>query len=225
MAVEAIRRPNVYQLTAERLVQAISEEQLEKGDLIPTEREISERYGVGRSSVRESLRLLEAHRIILPSAGGSYRVGERSSLLLPAIEMLIALGGVTHSELHDFRRMLEIETVRRVARSCSSDGIARIRAALQSMIMNRNEPHAALQDDLEFHVAIAEATDNGAFIAAIHGVRGALAETVKAAEIDLDEAIKHHQLILEAVIAGDEEAAVERMEQHMDFVRAERHLE
>ena len=225
MAVEAIKRPNVYQLTAERLVQAISEERLEKGDLIPTEREISERYGVGRSSVRESLRLLEAHRIILPSAGGSYRVGERSSLLLPAIEMLIALGGVTHSELHDFRRMLEIETVRRVARSCSSEAIARIRAALQSMIMNRNEPHAALQDDLEFHVAIAEATNNGAFIAAIHGVRGALSESVKAAEIDLDEAIKHHQLILEAVIAGDEEAAVERMEQHMDFVRAERHLE
>lgn len=222
---EPIRRANVYQLTAQRLLQTIAEEQLETGDLIPTEREISERYGVGRSSVRESLRLLEAHRIIQPSGGGSYRVGERSSLLLSALEMLIALGGVTLTDLHDFRRMLEIEAVRRVARAADADAVAKIRAALQSMISHRLEPQAALRDDLAFHVAIAEATRNGAFIAAIHGVRGALAETVEAANVDIDEAIKQHQLIVEAIIAGDEEAAVARMEEHMDFVRAERELD
>ncbi len=224
-ADETIRRANVYQLTAERLVQAIAEENLSPGDPIPTEREISMRFGVGRSSVRESLRLLEAHGIILPSGGGSYRVGERSSLLLSALEMLIALGGVTLPDLHDFRRMLEIEAVRRVARAADAESVSRIRAALQSMISHRLEPPAALHDDLQFHVAIAEATRNGAFIAAIHGVRGALAEIVEAANIDIDEAIQQHQLILEAIIAGDEEAAVARMEEHMNFVKAERELD
>lgn len=224
-AHQPIKRTNVYQLTAEQLVRNIAEEQLEQGDLIPSEREISERFGVGRSSVRESLRLLEAHQIILPSSNGGYRVGERSSILLPALEMLIKLGGVTLSDLHEFRRVLEIEAVRRVARSTDTEALAKIRNALQQMISHRLEPQKALQDDLAFHVAIAEATNNGAFIAAIHGVRGALAQTVEAANVDIDEAIQHHQLILEAIVARDEDMAVERMTQHMEFVRAERELE
>lgn len=222
---QTIKRTNVYQLTADRLVQTIAEEGLKSGDFLPTERELSERFGVGRSSVRESLRLLEAHRIIEPQPGGSYRVGERHSLLLPALEMMVALGGVTLGDLHQFRTMLEIETVRVAARGAEADGIAKIRSALQAMIANRKSPERALQEDLAFHVAIADATNNSAFIAAIHGVRGALAESVSAADIDIDEAISHHQLILEAIIAKDEDHAVECMREHMNFVRAERHLE
>ena len=67
---EKVQRRNVYQLIADRLLTEIVENRLCSGTEIPTERELSERYGVGRSSVREGLRMLESQRIIEPGSDG-----------------------------------------------------------------------------------------------------------------------------------------------------------
>jgi GntR family transcriptional repressor for pyruvate dehydrogenase complex len=213
-----ISRPNVYQMVAERLTQEIVDQQLAPGTPVPTEREISERYGVGRSSVREGLRLLESHQVIRPSARGSYVVGARNGVLVSAIETLIALGSTSMGEVHELRRLLEIEVAGRAARMRTDEDLARIRGALQQMIENRTKPAVALAADLAFHVAMAQASHNGAMIAAVLGVRTALNKLIATSDFDVDEAIAQHQLIVEAIVAKDEAGARERVTQHMNWI-------
>lgn len=213
-----ISRPNVYQMVAERLMGEILEQKLAVGAPVPTEREISERYGVGRSSVREGLRLLESHHVIRPSTRGNYIVGAKNGMLTSAFDMLIAMGSASLVEVHDLRRILEIEVAGRAARTRTDEDLAGIRATLQQMIRHRTQPKIALTADLEFHVTVAQASHHGALIAGVLGVRTALSKLIETSDFDVDEAIAQHQLIVEAIVARDEEGAREQVTQHMDWV-------
>ena len=215
-----IQKTNTYQLIAERLVGEIVQSDLSAGEFVPTEREIAERYGVGRSSVRESLRLLEAHQVIRPAPGGSYVVGSAASVMEPALQMLVALGGASLMELQQLRRLLEIEAVDKAVQNASHDDIRKLQSTVRLMIENRRDLSAALRADLEFHVTIAEASGNRALLAAVQGLHGVLRPKILGSNVDIDEAIAHHQLILGAIIARDPEEARTAIETHMDFVQA-----
>src|SRR5690242_14132312 len=59
-----ISRRKTYELVAERLLEEIGAGRLKPGDRLPTERELTQSYGVGRSSVREALRMLESQGLV-----------------------------------------------------------------------------------------------------------------------------------------------------------------
>jgi len=218
-----IERPNTYRLIADRIVAEVADGRLGSGDVVPAERELAEQYGVGRSSVREGLRLLEAHRVVLPGrATGSYRIGRRDGAMVAALEMLTALGEATLDDIHALRRTVEIEATGLAARNRSPEDINAIRIALQSMIASRNIPRMALEADLDFHVALARASKNGAFSATVMGVRTALSATIDTRNFNIDEAIAQHQLIVEAIVARDEEAARQRADEHMEWIAGTR---
>ena len=217
--LEPIQKTNTYQLIAERLLGEIVDSGLKTGEFVPTERELAERYGVGRSSVRESLRLLEAHQVIRPAAK-SYVIGEATSVLEPALQMLIALGRTSLRDLHELRCLLEKEAICKAVESATSDHIKKLQNSLKGMIENRRNSVAALRYDLEFHVGIAEASGNGALLAAVHGLRGVLEAKILGANVDIDQAIAQHQLILGAIISRDLEEASAAIETHMAFVQA-----
>ena len=64
MTYQPIERRKVYELIAEQLLSEISARRLQPGDVIPPERELTRVYRVGRSSVREALRMLESRGVI-----------------------------------------------------------------------------------------------------------------------------------------------------------------
>src|SRR5215218_2782833 len=66
-----IERPNTYELLAQRLLELIADGELAVGEPLPSERELVERFRVGRSSVREALRVLESKGLI--DGGGKGR--------------------------------------------------------------------------------------------------------------------------------------------------------
>ena len=59
LPVSPIERPNTYELLAQRLLTLIASGEIGEGQALPSERELVEQFGVGRSSVREALRMLE----------------------------------------------------------------------------------------------------------------------------------------------------------------------
>lgn len=215
---QEIRRAKTYQMIAERLAGDIIENGLTVGDPVPTERELSEKYGVGRSSVREGLRILEAHRVILPSAGGSYQVGARNAAMVAALEMLVSMGEASLEDIHQVRRIVEIEAAGLAARHRTSDDLEKIRAALRAMISTRSDVRTALEADLDFHVALARASRNGALVASILGMRTVLSKNLQDRIFDIDGAIGQHQLIVEAIVAHDEEGARKAVGEHMDWI-------
>src|SRR6266540_2709324 len=88
---EPIERKKVYELVAERLVQEISDRRLNPGDELPRERQLAEAYRVGRSSVREALRILESRGLIASPGGGRLVVAEYTNPLNQSLALLLRM--------------------------------------------------------------------------------------------------------------------------------------
>lgn len=213
-----ISRPNIYQLVADRLIEEIADRGLGDGDPVPTERELSERFGVGRSSVREGLRMLESHGVIRLSGRGGYVVGSRQRVMAQAFAMLLHLGAVTPIELHDLRRPIEMEVAGQAALRRTGDDLAALRAAVAEMRASADDTSAALEADLAFHFALARASHNGALIAAITGIREVLRGLIRERVVDIDTAIAQHEEILARIEARDGEGARDSVARHMTWI-------
>ena len=213
-----IARPNVYQLVADRLMAEIVEQGLGEGDPVPTEKEISDRFGVGRSSVREGLRMLESHGVIRLSGRGTYVVGPRQAAMARALTVLLGLGAVTLIELHELRRPIEMEVAAKAAITRDETDLAALRDAIARMQSASEDRGAALEADLAFHLAMARATHNGALIAAVTGLREVLRGLIRERVIDMDEAIRQHEAILARIVAQDAEGARAAVADHMTWI-------
>lgn len=214
----AISRRNVYQTIADRLLAEIVENRLPPGASVPTERELVERYGVGRSSVREGLRMLESHQIIQPNSRGNYTVGEKNVAMVAALEMLLSLGQASLEDVHQLRTLLEVEVAGLAALHRSDEDLAAVRSSLRDMINARNDRTKALEADLNFHVALARASGNGALVASVMAVRTVWRQRLANRDFDINEAIAQHQLIIETVVARDVEGARRRVADHMSWI-------
>ena len=107
---EPIERKKVYELIAERLVQEISDRRLTPGDELPRERELAEVYRVGRSSVREALRMLESKGLIASPGSGRLVVAEYANPLNHSLALLLEMHDGDLQELFEVRRILEVES-------------------------------------------------------------------------------------------------------------------
>lgn len=213
-----IARPNVYQLVADRLMAEIVDQGLVEGDPVPTEKDISDRFGVGRSSVREGLRMLESHGVIRLSGRGTYVVGSRQAAMARALTVLLGLGAVTLIEVHELRRPIEMEVAAKAAMMRDADDLAALREAIDRMRSASDDRGAALEADLAFHLAMARATHNGALIAAVTGVREVLRGLIRERVVDIDEAIRQHETILARIQAQDGEGARAAVAEHMTWI-------
>jgi len=99
-----IQRRNVYALLAERLSEDIADG-LQAGDPLPSERALMQQYGVGRSSVREALRMLESSHLIESRSSGTFVVARWSNPLNHSLEMLLT------SREADLMQLFEVRSV------------------------------------------------------------------------------------------------------------------
>jgi GntR family transcriptional repressor for pyruvate dehydrogenase complex len=88
---EPIERRKVYELVAERLAREISDRRLNPGDELPRERHLAEAYRVGRSSIREALRILESKGLIVARDGGRLVVADYANPLNQSLALLLRM--------------------------------------------------------------------------------------------------------------------------------------
>jgi GntR family transcriptional repressor for pyruvate dehydrogenase complex len=217
---ERIERSNTYEIVAERLLREMSEHRLVPGDLVATERELAERYGVGRSSVREGLRMLEAAGVIKQGkATGQFVVGELGRALSRPLQLLVSLGLAGLWELSAMRRLVELETVRLAASHRTEPDLERMREALSDMQEALGRSRQRTMDaDLAFHESLARASGNRAMEAVVIGLRDALSRALQGTYHVADVAVEQHGAILRAVEAGDPTRACDAMTVHLDWI-------
>src|SRR2546429_8919581 len=81
MSYQPLERRKVYEQVAEQLLGQIRSRRLTPGDPLPPERELTESFGVGRSSIREALRMLESQGVITSVSGGAFVVSDPAAPL------------------------------------------------------------------------------------------------------------------------------------------------
>ncbi|MFC8128912.1 FadR/GntR family transcriptional regulator [Streptomyces sp. NPDC057302] len=206
-----------YQRVAEQIEERILSGDLPPGSRLPAERELVNRFGVGRSTVREALRVLQSAGLIRSRPGdplGAEVLGVSPDNLSQALGRLTRSSVSTLGELVQFRMVLDAESNRLAARLHGADDLARMREQITRMeSLSGSGPaalHAFSEADALFHRAIAEASGNSLLGLCARAVHGAVVEVIEkkiAGVTDttawMKRSIAHHREVLAAITAGD----------------------
>lgn len=222
---EPISRQKTYELVAERMLALISSRRLGPGDAIPSERELVALYGVGRSSVREALRMLESRGLIESRGNGSFAVTELRNLLDRSLDLLVTVEEADYAELFEVRRIIEGEAAALAASRRTKEQLAEMSAIVEEMEQGLPSEERFITADLRFHLAVAEGTGNRVIVQLMHAIRSLLQRSLSSSyhiQGSPERAIEMHRLILEAIADRHPEEARQRMQEHV--ARVERDI-
>jgi GntR family transcriptional repressor for pyruvate dehydrogenase complex len=221
-----IARRKTYELVADRLLALIAARSLQPGDAIPAERELVESYKVGRSSVREALRMLESRGLIEARGNGSFAVSEFRSSLGESLGLLLSVDEADARELFEVRRILEGETAALAAARREPAHLMSMAVAIEEMERGLENEQAYIDADLSFHLTIAEACGNRLASHLMHAIRGQVQEALGTAFLvpgGPQRSLGQHREILEAIEARRPDEARWVMHEHIQRVEHEMH--
>lgn len=223
MPIQSVSTQRLYRQIADQLAELIRRGEFKPGDRLPSERDLSQQFGVSRASVREALIALEIDGLIDVRVG----LGVFVNAAPAARSQSAALAEPGPFEVLAARGIVEGETAALAAREGSAEDHARIRQTLEQMADEMRATGGALHADELFHLRIAEASGNGALV---HLVRQLWAFRYSAMFRKLDEhfdtrarhaqAIDEHRRIVEAIERRDADTARAALAAHLQSVRA-----
>lgn len=217
-------RPRASGPIVEEIRQALFQGTAGPGDYLGSERELAERFGVSRTTVRDAVRTLEANGIVDVQVGakGGIRVAQGDpDRFADALAIQLALVGVDRDDVLEAQAMIERVTVERAARLADDDDLARLRALLHEAGATLDQPLRNTHLGLEFHYAIAQASKSTVLTAFVKSLRAALHRyylrgTSPAISVAV---LAAHWELYELIAARDADAAVERMVTHIHSVQ------
>ena len=201
----------------------ITSGQLKPGDRLPSERKLAEKLGVGRTAVRDAIRKLEFYGILktLPQSG-TVVAGIGLTALEGLITDVLKLEKSDFASLVETRVILEINTARLAAERRTDDDIEEIRKAIKAYELKIKNKENAVEEDLMFHLKIAEASKNEVLKSLMLIITPDIVKNFINYEVCDEQselkAVKEHQEILEAIIEGNGEKASELMNLHLEDV-------
>lgn len=212
----------------EQLREAILSGRIRPGDRLPGERQLCESFGVGRPTLREALRSLEAIGMIEVrpgKGGGSYAVTPSESTVGDALSALLNLRGASLEDLAEFRVDFEGENAAWAARCADADDIAALRAIVAEAAAVADDPagrRRLARIDVRWHEALARATKNRLRIGIALGIHDAVLRRHEAlvrpaaADEHLGTIPADIAAITRAIVAGDAESARQLMRGHVE---------
>lgn len=146
------------------LKKLIIDRNLEVGDKLPNEFELSELFGRSRTGVREAVKVLESFGVLEVRRGdGTYVSASASAAMFDALFFRIIAKGTNLDELIQLRKILE-EGIMNLALECVTKEKIRkaemVQKCLTDAIENQEDIETLVRLDIEFHAALADIVDN-----------------------------------------------------------------
>jgi GntR family transcriptional repressor for pyruvate dehydrogenase complex len=193
--------------------------QLKAGQKLPSERQLGEEFGVSRTVVREAVRSLAAKGLV-ESAGRSLRVAapDREAV---AETMRLFLHGrpISYEKVHEVRSMIEVTVAGVAAERATAADIATMDQLCAGLADGGGTNEEATRFDVNFHLALADATQNELYSLLLQSMQDVLTDARRATLQEQGRrtagAIAHRK-ILDRVTAGDAEGAREAMRAHLE---------
>ena len=190
---------------------------LKPGMPIMAEREMASRFGVGRYSLREALRVAQAQGLIEINQGCRPRVAEPSpqaAAQLLSLNIRRSVQTLTH--LIEARIYIECGIARYAAQRRTEAHVRALSRTIADMQSHKQDTKLCVDRDLEFHSILLEAAGNEVFQIMLQPVAELLRESRdKTMAVDVDRAISGHQAILDAVRVGNPDQAEQAMRSHL----------
>lgn len=195
---------------------------------IPTERELAERLGVNRTSLRERLTALEVLGVVRRTQGsGTYLDMPHSTFVRLYFELGVRLGHVQIDQLEQAREMIEREVAREAATKITAEDLAILERHTEHMISPRTIEEGN-QADHEFHLQLFRASRNPVMVLIAEGLSSVLQELLQQRRIRMrripestERTNAVHLPLLDALRGRDPDAAVDAMDEHFRVWREE----
>ncbi|KUJ50015.1 FadR/GntR family transcriptional regulator [Chryseobacterium sp. JAH] len=154
-----IIKVSLAEKVSQRLQSQIESSDFKVGDKLPTEPVLMEQFGVGRSSIREAVKILENKGLVNVQQGvGTFvasKVASKDSLTKQ-------LQTASVKDVNEVRDLLEIKIVEKAALNRTADDIRELKQILKkrNLAADRNDLIKWIEEDIAFHIKISEASKN-----------------------------------------------------------------
>lgn len=224
MKLEVVnRKDNKDSLNAiiAKIREYINYKNLEPQDKLPSERMLSEKFGVSRGSVRDAIQKLEFYGILKSIPQSGTFVADIGKIAINGIiDDLLRLEKSDFKSLVETRILLELKTVRLAATRRTEEDLVNIKNALDAYADKVHEGEDAVQEDLIFHLAIARASGNSTINNMMLIITPEILTNFekyhvcdKSANVGLDR-IKDHTEVYDAIVAQNPQLAKQKMKLH-----------
>lgn len=217
-----IERESIKDLALAQLRRYIQSGAVKPGERLPAERALAERLGVGRSSVREALKVLEAIGLIESRIGeGTFLVEQSGATIGRTIGLSLATWGGAIVEIIGARKMIEIEAVRAAAEHATAEDISDLQRSIERMEASHDDFPMYLAADMQFHRLIGRATHNAIVEHITDTLISMLEEAMREGHTDqlpmFAEGSATHREVFTALARRDGAAAADAMRRHLQF--------
>lgn len=219
MNVENLTRVEAKSLKAhciETLEGLILSGALEAGEYLPPERELADRLGASRPVIHEAIVDLASRGFLRVEPRRGVRVADywREGTLAVFESIILHSDGAfapdVLADLVAFRRLVELESSRLAARRKGGPELARLKDVLSREESLEASSPVRAELDASFHLLVAEASGNRAFLLVMHSIRpiyDRLIGRFYARNPDSARVLAYHRDLVEAIARGDEESA------------------
>ena len=221
-----VKTKKIYEEVIEQVKKLIIDGKLQPGDKLLSERELAEKLGVSRASIREAFSALEMMGVITirPGEGSFVRQVSYEGMLEP-LSFLLQVDIDNEMQLLEVRKILEVEVAILAATRATAEDVEAIKKALNTMVDEVNSGEVGDIADAEFHFAVVKAAHNPILITLINTISDLMANTVRFSrrKIFMVENMPtmlydSHCLIFQAIIDRQPQKAGRLMHEHLTMV-------
>lgn len=201
----------------------ITSGQLKPGDKLPPERRLAEKLGVSRGNVRDAIKKLEFYGILktMPQSG-TIVAGMGIVALEGLISDVLKIENSDFASLVETRVLLETSTAKLAAERRTEEDIEKITAALEAYEKKVKAGQQAVEEDLMFHLKIAEASKNSVLRSLMLIITPDIVNSFIKLDVCKDDrvfkALEEHEIILKHIIAQEPEQSASAMRIHLQDV-------
>ena len=215
------RAKKIYEQVAEHIKQMIEQGVLKPGDKLPPMNELAVEFGVSRATVREAFSSLVGMGLIdLRHGEGTFvQKIDVQTMVTEPMNAALLLGWSDLQQLMEVRRLLETGIVGCACERASEEDLRAIADAMERMGRAQEQLEEQVSADLQFHMAIAQASGNDVLINLMNtlaeGIRSFL-RTVWAEEGQEQRLLDEHRELYEAIAARDRQRAAQLLLAHLE---------
>jgi GntR family transcriptional repressor for pyruvate dehydrogenase complex len=220
--IEPIKKTRVAEEVADRIRVLILDGTFPQGQPLPSERVLTEQFGVSRGSIRDALRMLETIGLIETQHGrGTFPRELTVDRLVAPLASMMTYQHDLQDELMDVRRMFEPAVARVAATRATDEDFADLQRILDTQRRKLKTGRSAIVEDTAFHAALARSTRNRVIVSLMATLNDLLVEsrTMTLRQKGRPaKSIEGHEAVVAALRRRDAEGAARAMSNHIDQI-------
>ena len=221
-----VKKDKPYQLVIDYVRDGVMRGGLKPGDRLPGEREIAEKLGISRSSVREGLRILENMGMTAPQQGAGHYISLNfDEPMTEMLSIIYTMKGMGRDDLTQFRYCLEREAMYLAVDYASEQQKIRIQRHLGALLGAGTEEER-YEHDMALHMILIEASRNDYLITNYRALTNVIEDYIPVFRRKITEGMRSsdkledaHRMLVAGVVNSDLETGLEGLSRHFEYIR------